>query len=199
MRDPLLEQIDILQSAVDRLRAEVRRRGGDHSGDAAEKVLALAAVPTTSGLCFVDETGNRRRVSLVAPQPAPKRAEGPALWPLVIADMQERDAAVRRKYGVPLQAHNGRDALVDAYREVLDQAVYLRQEIEERAARAKKCEELAARLDSYEAAQAALRDHYCAHCVGVDGDERICPTRKRLVSDVEHFAISPRDVLEALS
>lgn len=38
----------------------------------------------------------------------------------------------RRKYGTPLQAHNGRDPLVDAYQEALDLCVYLRQAIAER-------------------------------------------------------------------
>jgi len=35
------------------------------------------------------------------------------------------------KYGVPLQARNGRRPLIDAYQENLDCAVYLRQAIEE--------------------------------------------------------------------
>jgi hypothetical protein len=38
-------------------------------------------------------------------------------------------------YGTPLQAHNGRDALWDAYEEALDLAIYLRQVIEERTPR----------------------------------------------------------------
>ncbi len=50
----------------------------------------------------------------------------------VIADMHERDGVGRGRYGVPLQAHNGRDALKDAYAEVLDLAVYLRQVLYER-------------------------------------------------------------------
>lgn len=57
------------------------------------------------------------------------------MWELVIEDMRERDQVGRRRYGTPLQAHNGRRALVDAYQEALDLVVYLRQEIEERAAR----------------------------------------------------------------
>jgi hypothetical protein len=52
----------------------------------------------------------------------------------VIADMHERDQVGRERYGTPLQAHNGRDALVDAYQEALDLVVYLRQAIEERDA-----------------------------------------------------------------
>lgn len=65
-------------------------------------------------------------------EPDPIPNDRPAVWALVIADMQARDAEGRRKYGTPLQPHNGRDALVDAYQECLDMAVYLRQAIEER-------------------------------------------------------------------
>ncbi len=65
-------------------------------------------------------------------QPAPLPSAGPAVWPLVLADMYERDRIGRHRYGTPLQAHNGRDALTDAYQECLDMAVYLRQAIEER-------------------------------------------------------------------
>lgn len=70
-----------------------------------------------------------------ADQPPPVRNDGPAIWPLVIEDMRERDRVGRERYGTPLQAHNGRDALVDAYQEALDLAVYLRQAIEERGGR----------------------------------------------------------------
>ena len=54
------------------------------------------------------------------------------LWPLVVKDMEDRDRLGRARYGIPLRPQNGRDALVDAYQEVLDLSVYLRQEIEER-------------------------------------------------------------------
>jgi hypothetical protein len=66
------------------------------------------------------------------PEPPPIRTSGRTIWDLVIEDMKARDASGREKYGTPLQAHNGRDALVDAYQEALDLAVYLRQAIEER-------------------------------------------------------------------
>ena len=52
--------------------------------------------------------------------------------PAVIADLKRRDAVGRKKYGTTLQSHNGRDALVDAYQEALDLAMYLRQAILER-------------------------------------------------------------------
>ena len=63
-------------------------------------------------------------------QPAPASNEQD-LWPLVIKDMEDRDKLGKAKYGIALRPHNGRNALIDAYQEVLDLSVYLRQEIEE--------------------------------------------------------------------
>lgn len=71
----------------------------------------------------------------VADQPPPVPSDGAAVWPLVIGDMRERDRVGRARYGTPLRAFNGRDALVDAYQEALDLAVYLRQAIAERDAK----------------------------------------------------------------
>lgn len=51
---------------------------------------------------------------------------------MVIADMHARRLLGYERYGTPLQPHNGRDALWDAYEEALDLAVYLRQVIAER-------------------------------------------------------------------
>lgn len=65
-------------------------------------------------------------------QPAPRTNDRPAVWDLVIADMQARDQVGQRRYGTRLQPYNGRDALQDAYEEALDLVVYLRQVIEER-------------------------------------------------------------------
>jgi len=66
------------------------------------------------------------------PESAPIKNTSTPIWKLVIADMKERDQIGRKKYGTPLQAHNGRDPLVDAYQEALDLAVYLRQALCER-------------------------------------------------------------------
>ncbi len=78
------------------------------------------------------------------PQPAPTATDERPVWELVmhdvlarggiqddtanllIEDMCARDAQGRAKYGLPLQATNGRDHLVDAYQESLDLCVYLR-------------------------------------------------------------------------
>ena len=56
----------------------------------------------------------------------------PAVWQIVIKDMQDRHEVGIKRYGTPLQPHNGRDMLLDAYQEVLDLAVYLRGAIYER-------------------------------------------------------------------
>lgn len=56
-----------------------------------------------------------------------KTRDEPKVTVLVMDDMVSRDEFGRETYGVPLQAHNGRSPLVDAYQECLDQAVYLKQ------------------------------------------------------------------------
>lgn len=67
---------------------------------------------------------------MIEDQPPPQQSKGD-IWELVIADMNQRRRVGLERYGTPLQAHNGRASLVDAYQESLDQAVYLRQFIEE--------------------------------------------------------------------
>lgn len=70
-------------------------------------------------------------MSANTPEPAPKPSAGPAIWDLVKADMDERDRIGTTKYGQRLTAGDGRNSLVDAYQESLDQSVYLRKAIEE--------------------------------------------------------------------
>jgi hypothetical protein len=92
-------------------------------------------------------------MNLIDPQPEPVQAnDAKPIWPLVIddvrnrcrvryedarplliADMAERDAFGRAKYGKPLVAQNGRNHLADAYQEALDKLAYLRADIEENA------------------------------------------------------------------
>jgi NTP pyrophosphatase (non-canonical NTP hydrolase) len=66
------------------------------------------------------------------PAPLPGRTDKPAVWDLVISDMQERDRVGRGRYGTPLQPFNGRKPLIDLYQELLDAVVYCRQELYER-------------------------------------------------------------------
>lgn len=72
----------------------------------------------------------RQEATTHEPPPRPGRGD---LWHDVIRDMEARREAGIERYGTPLQARNGRDALVDAYQEALDLVVYLRQVIVERA------------------------------------------------------------------
>ncbi len=65
-------------------------------------------------------------------QPKPTKNDNPAVWSLVMKDMVERDILGAERYGVRLQANNGRDTLLDAYQEALDLAVYLRAALYER-------------------------------------------------------------------
>lgn len=107
MRDDTLENIE----------AMAKGRGFSHPKDT---------------LLLVAEVRRLRASAAVKDQPAPSPNTSKPIWELVIKDMQERDLMGRERYGTPLQAHNGRDALTDAYQEALDLAVYLRQAIEER-------------------------------------------------------------------
>lgn len=89
----------------------------------------------------VAEAQQWRKLVASKPESAPQNQDGPAVWPLVIADLEResvpiaalvaKDALERHefgvaKYGVPLVANNGRNHLRDAYQELLDLIVYLR-------------------------------------------------------------------------
>ena len=50
---------------------------------------------------------------------------------LVIEDIKKRKKMGKAKYGVPLRAHNGRNALQDAYEEAQDLSLYLKQRLVE--------------------------------------------------------------------
>lgn len=77
---------------------------------------------------------NRARVQqeklVLGSNPPPKSGKARPSWELVIQDMKARDKTGFKKYGVRLQADNGRNHLQDAYEEALDLAVYLRTQIE---------------------------------------------------------------------
>lgn len=64
-------------------------------------------------------------------QPLPKITTGKRIIDLVAQDLVRRAEVGKVKYGSYLYAENGRSALLDAYQEVLDLAMYLRQRIEE--------------------------------------------------------------------
>lgn len=64
-------------------------------------------------------------------QQAPVPNDGPDIFKLVMEDISQRAKEGKVKYGTTLQPYNGRDAVLDAYQEVLDLAQYLRQRIYE--------------------------------------------------------------------
>lgn len=66
----------------------------------------------------------------IEPQPSPT-GQGREVLPLVLEDLRQKSAKVTAKYGTPLRTRNGRKALVDAYQELLDLLMYLRQQLEE--------------------------------------------------------------------
>ena len=78
----------------------------------------------------MNDENKHKPINLDQPHPTPSQA--PAAWDLVMEDMQARDKVGFERYGVRLQANNGRDMLKDAYAEALDLCVYLRAAIYER-------------------------------------------------------------------
>lgn len=65
-------------------------------------------------------------------QPSPTANKNPLIKDLVIKDIRDRSKVGFQRYGMYLQAHNGRDALRDAYEEAVDLVKYLRQALFER-------------------------------------------------------------------
>lgn len=49
----------------------------------------------------------------------------------IVEDVEARSREGEKKYGTVLRTNNGRDALIDAYQEILDGLQYLRQSMEE--------------------------------------------------------------------
>ena len=64
-------------------------------------------------------------------QALPVKNASPYIQDMVIQDIEARKALGVRKYGTALQAHNGRNMLLDAYEEALDLCIYLRGALEE--------------------------------------------------------------------
>lgn len=62
-------------------------------------------------------------------QPAPTPNNATPTWELVMSDMASRNELGKQRYGTPLQPHNGRNSLQDAYEEALDLCVYLKNAI----------------------------------------------------------------------
>ena len=70
---------------------------------------------------------------MIEDQPPPIPNTSTPIVDLVVTDLFERKQIGIERYGVPLQANNGRDSPVDLYQELLDAVMYIRQAIEARA------------------------------------------------------------------
>lgn len=66
--------------------------------------------------------------TIVQPKPTGRGAD---IARLVQQDIESRAKKGEKTYGERLKPNNGRNALIDAYQEALDLAMYLRQAIEE--------------------------------------------------------------------
>ena len=81
------------------------------------------------------EEGSSKGVGIMIDAATAKQAkpsgQGNPILGMVLADLTNRALEGKEKYGEPLKAHNGRNALWDAYQEALDLAMYLRQLIQE--------------------------------------------------------------------
>lgn len=82
-------------------------------------------------IAVCEELGQQRPASAATEQPMPTPNDGESIQAMVRADLVEREKLGVERYGTPLQAHNGRNALRDAYEEALDLACYLRQALVE--------------------------------------------------------------------
>lgn len=81
-----------------------------------------------SGIVHTPERAHRSGDS----QDLPTVNDLPFIQDAVIADIDARKQVGIRRYGTALQPFNGRDALLDAYEEALDLAIYLKQALVER-------------------------------------------------------------------
>jgi hypothetical protein len=64
-------------------------------------------------------------------QPMPVRSDRPDIQSMVIADIERRRQVGIERYGTALQPHNGRNALLDLYEELIDAAMYVKQRLVE--------------------------------------------------------------------
>jgi hypothetical protein len=114
-------------------REKLRGAGLFPERDAESRLQDPGMLPTDKATTYGDQAAGDT-VVLHVEQPMPVPNDRGSIQALVRHDLDARERVGVARYGTPLQAFNGRDALRDAYEEVLDLACYLRQEIAEREA-----------------------------------------------------------------
>ena len=83
-------------------------------------------------------------------QQDPEKNNLPCVQDMVLADIEARKKVGIERYGTVLQPFNGRDALMDAYQEALDLAIYLRQLLYEQEHPHPNCEHCGPVGETYE-------------------------------------------------
>jgi hypothetical protein len=101
--------------------------GEERGYEVGQANAAFVAGARTDVALLVAEVERLNGWGLNAEQAPPVKRTGKPVWDMVVEDMKERNQEGIKKYGTALRPFNGRDALKDAYQEVLDLAVYLRQ------------------------------------------------------------------------
>lgn len=116
-------------------------------------------------------------------QPLPVPNVAPDIQSQVIADIERRRQVGIRRYGIALQPGNGRDALRDAYEEVLDLACYLRQEMVERSRLEPSAlrDDIAAAMTTAWNREAIVCDHTQRIPLGLLADAAMAVIRQRSV------------------
>lgn len=125
------DDVELTAQAVEAARAAFDSRepaqfyDATSHGDRANDQTAIIHVPVYQ---------NVEQARAAGEQPMPVPNDRGSIQALVRQDLVERERVGEQRYGTPLQAFNGRDALRDAYEEALDLACYLRQALAEREA-----------------------------------------------------------------
>jgi len=115
---------------------------------------------------------SRAKVNAAAtPQPAPV-GDGAVILDLVVEDLKARSEMGERKYGTKLRAHNGRDALMDLYQEILDAAAYAKQLLVERDTRRDTADDWLEHRVSMEDVRRAVNS--VCYCGGSGPDDNPC-------------------------
>ena len=100
-----------------------RRRENDIAAIAAARIKRLQEIG--------EDLPKTSKASTHQPAPTPGNQR---VLDHVLSDLQERAETGRIKYGAYLETNNGRDPMWDAYQEILDLTMYLRQAILEQEA-----------------------------------------------------------------
>ncbi len=119
----------VYQEGVKHALAAVRTLADRQADDNADAGIAAQHVRTLTAEVAYQLLGGRNRPE---DQPPPVPNSHATIHEQVCVDLMERQAVGITRYGQALQPHNGRDALRDAYDEILDLAAYLKQCLIER-------------------------------------------------------------------